>query len=74
MLFLVVLFFVGVFAPRRSRQLQGWIDDHMERQEERGDRSRGRLGNWIAKAFDWMQRATDAALRGGRRVRGKAQS
>jgi len=73
-LLLVVLFFVGVFAPRRSRRLQGWIDDRMERQEEQGDRSHGRLGNWTAKALDFIQRATDAALRGGRKVRGKAES
>ena len=73
-LLLIVLFFVGVFAPRRSRRLQGWIDSHMERNEERGDRSHGRLGNWTAKALDLMQRATDAALRAGRRVRGKAEN
>jgi hypothetical protein len=72
-LLLIVLFFVGVFAPRRSRRLQGWIDDRMESQEERGDRSQGRLGTWIAKGLDLMQRAADAALRGGRRVRGKAE-
>src|SRR5215218_6693243 len=42
-LLLIVLFFVGVFAPRRSRRLQGWIDSHMERGEEREDRSHGRL-------------------------------
>jgi len=71
---LVVLFCIGVFAPRRSRRLQGWIDDRMERHEERGERSHGRIGNWIATMLDWMQRATDAALRGGRRVRGKAES
>jgi hypothetical protein len=73
LLLLVVLFGVGVFAPRRSRRLQDWIDSRMERQEERGDRSRGRLGDWAAKTLDLMQRATDAALRTGRRVRGKAE-
>jgi hypothetical protein len=71
---LVVLFSIGVFAPRRSRRLQDWIDDRMERKEERGERSHGRIGNWVATALDWMQRAADAALRGGRRVRGRAES
>lgn len=69
LLSLVVLFVISVFAPRKSRRLQGWIDDRLERGQEKGDRSAGRVGNWTAKMLALTQRAADKTSQAGRSLR-----
>lgn len=69
LLSLVVLFVTGVVAPRRSWRLQGWIDRRLERGQEKGGRSAGRVGNWTAKTLAFTQRAADKTTQAGRRVR-----
>ena len=66
---LVLLFVTSVVAPRKSKRLQGWIDERLEGGQEKGDRSGGRIGNWTAKTLDLTQRAADKASRAGRRLR-----
>src|SRR5918997_5269960 len=60
---LVFLFLISVLAPRKSKRLQGWIDERLERGQEKGDRSAGRIGNWTAKTLAFTQRAADSTSR-----------
>ena len=71
LLSLVVLFVISVVAPRKSKRLQGWIDERLERGQEKGDRSAGRIGNWTAKTLDFTQRAADKTSQAGRRLRNR---
>lgn len=68
-LVLIGLFITGVIAPRRSRRVERWIDDRLERGEQRSTRRAGRLGDWTAKSLDVSHRAANKALQLGRRVR-----
>ena len=65
---LLVLFVISAVAPRKSKRLQGWIDERLERGQVKGDRSAGRLGNWTAKTLDFTQRAADKTSETGRRL------
>lgn len=69
LLSLVVLFVVSVIAPRKSKRLQGWIDERLERGQDKGDRSAGRLGNVTAKTLALTQAAADKTSRAGRALR-----
>ena len=69
LLSLVVLFVVSVVAPRKSKRLQRWLDGRLERAQQKGDRSAGRLGNWTAKTLALTQGAADKTSQTGRRVR-----
>ncbi len=66
---LVLLFVTSVVAPRKSKRLQGWIDERLERAQHKGERSAGRVGNWTAQMLDLGQRAADRTSRAGRRLR-----
>ena len=68
LLSLILLFVISVAAPRKSKRLQGWIDERLERGQEKGDRSAGRVGNWTAKTLDFTQRAADKTSQAGRRL------
>ena len=65
---LIALFVVSAVAPRKSKRLQGWVDERLERGQEKGDRSAGRVGNWTAKTLDFTQRAADKTSQAGRRL------
>lgn len=65
---LILLFAISVVAPRKSKRLQGWIDERLERGQEKGDRSAGRVGNWTARTLDFTQRAADKTTKAGRRL------
>ena len=69
LLSLVLLLVIGVVAPRKSKQLQGWIDERLERGQEKSGRSAGRVGNWTAQTLDFTQRATDRTSQAGRKLR-----
>ena len=71
---LIAFFITGAVAPRKSRRLERWVDDRLEKGEEHGARRAGRLGDWTAKALDLCRRASDKALELGRRLRGAASS
>jgi hypothetical protein len=66
---LVVLFVIGVVAPRRSHRVERWIDERVERAEASSAHRAGRLGDWTAKSLDLFRRAGDKALEVGRRLR-----
>ncbi len=65
---LVLLFVISAVAPRKSKRLQGWIDERLERGQQKGDRSAGRVGNWTAKTLAFTQRAADRTSQSGRRL------
>ena len=67
----IVLFFAGLIVPRRSKRLEAWIDRRLERGEEKGADSAGRLGDWTAKTLRLSRRASDRILESGRGVRAK---
>ena len=68
-LVLIGLFITGAIAPRRSRRVEHWIDDRLERGESRTRRRGGRFGDWVARTLDISRRAADKALQIGRRAR-----
>jgi hypothetical protein len=65
----VVLFFIGLIAPRRSKGLERWIDTRMRKGRRKGNRNAGWLGDTTAKSLKFGQRLADGALAVGRRVR-----
>jgi hypothetical protein len=67
---LAVLFSTGLVAPRKSRRLESWINDRLERGEDESQERAGFIGDWTAKALCWGQRLVDAAAGAGRSVRG----
>jgi len=67
----VVLFLTGLIAPQKSRRLQAWINDRLERAEQKANRRAGFLGDWTAKTLRWGQKLVDAAASLGRRARGR---
>lgn len=69
LLSLVFLFLASLLAPHKSKRLQGWIDERLERGQGKGDRSAGRLGNVTAKTLAMTQRAADKTSRAGRALR-----
>lgn len=74
LLSLVVLFLVSVIAPRKSKRLQGWIDERLERGQKKSDHSAGRVGNFTAKTLAVTQRAADKTSRAGRGLRDRLPS
>jgi hypothetical protein len=66
---LVLLFVAGVVAPRKSKRLQGWVDERLESGQQKGERSAGRVGNWTAQMLSFAQRAADRTSQAGRRLR-----
>ena len=70
-LFCVVIFVVGVVAPRRSRRLQRWYDRLLRRGERKGDRSGGKFGDLTEKSIRGARRAGDASAKAGRKVHDK---
>ncbi len=67
----VFLFFAGLIAPRKSKRLEGWIDDRLERGQQKGDRRAGLLGDWTAKLLHWGQRLFEFGAAAGRRARAR---
>ena len=68
---MIVLFFAGLIAPRRSKRLERWIDSRLREGRRKSNRNAGRIGDWTAKSLAWGQRLADGALAAGRRVRSK---
>ena len=65
----IVLFFAGLIAPRRSKRLQAWVDGKLQQGKAKGDRRYGWVGDWTARSLHWGQKVNAAAVRAGRRVR-----
>jgi hypothetical protein len=66
---LIVLFFAGLIAPRRSKRLQGWMDERLQEGQSKSEGSGGRVGDWVAKTLYWLRRAGDKSAEVGRRFR-----
>jgi hypothetical protein len=67
----IVLFLAALIAPRRSKRLQRWIKDRLQKGKQKGRRKAGWVGDWTAKSLDWGQRWLDTVMSGGRKARGK---
>jgi hypothetical protein len=71
LLAMLVLFVIGLVAPRASRRVERWMNRRLDKIEAEGDRHAGFVGDWTAKLLSWGQRLLDAAVAAGRGLRGK---
>lgn len=67
----VVLFVIGVVAPRSSRQAQRAVNKGLATLQGEAARAPGRLGKWLAKPFGTSEKATNKSARAGRKTRFK---
>ncbi len=67
----VVLFVIGVVAPRSSRKVQRTVDAKLETLQGEAARAPGTLGKRLAKPFGKSQQATNKSARARRRTRFK---
>ena len=68
----IVAFFVGVFAPRRSKRLEGWVKRIFKRGEGKAQKRAGKLGDATRVMLKWTRRATMKSGESGRTVNRKA--
>jgi hypothetical protein len=68
---MVVLFLIGLIAPRASRRVERWMNDRLDKVEAKSDRRAGFVGDWTAKLLSWGQRLLDAAVEAGRGLRSR---
>ncbi len=69
--FALLLFLVGLVAPRRSKRLQRRLDRKLRRGEDKGDRRAGKLGDWTETAIRWARKISDRSAEWGRKLRQK---
>ncbi|MDQ3933159.1 MAG: DUF6411 family protein [Actinomycetota bacterium] len=69
--FALVLFVVGLVAPRQSKRLQRGLGRQLRRGEDKGDRKAGRLGDWTETAIRWARKISERSAEGGRKLRRK---
>lgn len=67
----VVLFVIGLVAPRRSRKAQRVVLKKLEMLQGEAGRAPGRIGKWLAKPFGKSEQATNKSARAGRKTRFK---
>ena len=68
----VVLFLAGVFAPERSKKMQGWVAKKLRKGERKGDENAGKLGDLTNTTLEKSRQASDKSAEGGRAVHDKA--
>ena len=64
----IVLFTVGVIAPRRSRRMQQKVDELSLKAEQKGDDNAGRVGDAATRSLEKMRGAADASAEKGREI------
>lgn len=64
----VVVFVVGVVAPRNSRKLQARAGKSLRKAESKSDRSGGKLGDMTSDSLDKARKAVNASARKGREI------
>ena len=69
----LVLFLMGVIAPKRSRNAQKTVDRLARKGEVKADRNAGRLGDATQAMLEKSREAADASARAGRRLRGETR-
>ncbi len=69
----VVLFLLGLFAPRLSRRVQRHADVDLEKAQGVVGKAPGPLGRWFAKSLGETEKATDATSRAGRHTHDAAE-
>lgn len=67
----VVLFVIGLVAPKRSRKVQRAVDRKLDTLQGESARAPGRLATWLAKPFGKSEKATNKSARAGRKTRSK---
>jgi hypothetical protein len=68
LVFCIVLFVLGVIAPRRSRRAQQWAGRLFRRAERGSDHSAGRLGDATKTSLKKARGATEGSAEAGRSV------
>ncbi len=67
----VLLFVIGLVAPRLSFWPQKGVAKTMTKGSEWAGQAPGRAGRWAAKPFQTSRKATDKSTQAGRKSRGK---
>jgi hypothetical protein len=67
----VVLFTLGLLAPRLSKKTQWKLDDKLVDAAGEARHVPGRAGSWLAKPFTSSKKATDKSSSAGRKTRFK---
>lgn len=65
----VVVFVVGLVAPRKSYRLERWMTNRLKDAEDAADRRAGWVGDWTAKLLCWGQEILESAVSAGRGLR-----
>src|SRR4051812_20572998 len=64
----VVLFVLGVFAPKRSVRAQRWVSTKLRKAERNADESAGKAGDAARTSLEKTRGATNKSARAGRKV------
>jgi len=68
----LVMFFVGLVRPRKSRAVQSWIDRVFFKGERESHKAPGRLvPKMLDKSLDNSRKTLDKSAKAGRKVRRK---
>ena len=67
----IVLFMAALIAPRKSKRLERWVQNRLQKGKRKSSRRAGFLGDWTAKSLHWSQKWVDKVMRGGRKTRDK---
>ena len=70
-LLIIGMFFLGIIAPRRSRNAQRKIDHKSKEAEERLRDKDNKMADWTATSMEAGRKATDKSAAAGRTVRDK---
>jgi hypothetical protein len=66
----VVLFLLGLVAPRRAVRAQNDVDDALLKGEDKaGDKAPDPVDGWVRKPFQTSRKATDESAEAGRKSR-----
>jgi hypothetical protein len=67
----VLLFVLGVLAPRLSRRPQRGVNRALGGGQRGASKAPGKLGRWFQKPFSGSRRATSESASAGRKLRRK---
>ena len=67
----LVLFVLGLLAPRLSKKAQGKLDTKLEDAAREALKAPGRFGRWLAEPFLESEKAADKSSSAGRKTRFK---
>ena len=65
----IILFVLGVVAPRRSRRVQQAVDGTLERGKRAADQAPNPVDDLVRKPLEESEKATDKSSTAGRKAR-----